>query len=949
MKQHLSATASVAVLIALLPVAAQAQSGEPTVPEVVSVDEVVITGSRLIRDGSQAPTPVTVLSQDALTSSQPASIAEGLKVLPQFQNSSGDRRRQSAAGTGQIGNFLNLRGLGANRGLILMDGRRVPASSPDGAVDTNVIPELLVQRVDVVTGGASAAYGSDAISGVVNYILDQNLVGFRGVIQGGVSTYDDAGTWRAGVAYGGKFLGERLHLVGSAEYSAADPIRTQEARPLQDDRWLFTGAGSAANPWTLTSNTRFSTATNGGLILSGPLANQRFLSDGRVAPSDGGRPTGLVGVAVGGDGGFYGPQWLTGKTQIGKVFGRARYELTDNVELWAEGTYANSLNYNGAGTVDFRLGNITIFNGNAFLRPEVQAALGTTPSFAFGRVNNDVNPSQFWARTEVWDFAGGLRGEFGDGWSWDLLVTKGKATQRAYGDQVRSERFFAAIDAVHDPSGAIVCRVTVTNPGLYPGCVPINLFGEGAPSQAAKEYIRDRSYSKIVNETSNIEYSIRGEPFSLWAGPVGVAAGVQYRELELVQTSTADPATPPPFTGIRGVPAGTSHFFSTNVGVAKGSQTVKEAFGEVNLPLVRDAPFAKSADLNLAARATDYSTSGRVTTWKVGGAWAPTDDIRFRATRSRDIRAPSLFELFAGDQTRIASVLDPHTAQQAVANQVTGGNPNLQPEKADTTTIGVVYSPTWLSGFTASIDYYDIKIDEAMTTLVAATILDNCERSGGAATECSLISRPLPYSDRSPANFPSEIRLSSINAAAFRVKGIDFELAYRANLEQFYAGAPGAIQARLLGSYLDSRKSQTTTVAPIFDLAGQSGAIDNGGGGVSPVSYPKWRGVLVVDYTLGAFTGTLTQRYIGSMKQSKTQVVAEGQNHVPDKHYTDLTLRYRLREGSIEPFVTVNNLFNTQPPLVPINRNVPGAFYPTNTTLYDVIGRYYTAGLRFKF
>lgn len=917
-------------------------------PDAKDGNDIVVTGSRAVRDGTQAPTPVTVISSSALQNVQPASIAEGLKTLPQFQNSTGDRRRQSVAGPGQSGNFLNLRGLGSNRGLILMDGRRVPATSSDGSVDSNVIPELLVQRVDVVTGGASAAYGSDAVSGVVNYVLDTKFVGVKGVAQAGISTYGDGGSQRVGLAYGLASSDNRLHLVASGEYSRSAGIESLEGgRPLQAGHYLFTGAGTATNPWKISSNTRYASATFGGLPTTGPLVGQQFAPGGGLIPYMAGTPSGLAGVAIGGQGAIYGDQWLTGTLRVYKGYARASYDVGQDTTIWAQGNYANSLNYNGGGAVDFRLGNITIFNGNAFLSPNAQSALGATPSFQFARINLELGPSRFRTTTEFYDFAAGVDGKLGQDLDWSVALSHGRSDVSVASSQSRTDKFYAAVDAVRDPSGNAVCRVTLTHPGLYPGCTPLNLFGVGAPSAAAIDYVRDVSRARIKNDTTSVEASIRGAPFSLWAGPVSFALGAEYRELKLDQTSSINLSVVPPFTGIRGIPGGASYFFTTNIGTAQGSQNVKEAFGELAIPLARDLPFAEALDLNLAGRVTDYSITGRVTTWKAGLSWTPIADLRFRGTRSPDIRAPSLIELFAGPSVLGITTNDPRTGVQSLLSSVTLGNPDLSPERGDTTTFGVVVTPAFLSGFTASVDYYDIKISGALVTRTLPDVLAGCEATNGVGPDCALISRPLPFSDRSPANTATQVITPTVNASAFRVKGIDFELGYRTDLGDLVSGSPSVLQFRLVGSYLISRKSQVNSSAPVFELAGQSGAIDNGGGGLNPISYPKLRMNFSQDLTLGSFGLSLSERFIGKMKQSLTQVVAPGNNRVPPILYTDITLRYK--SGPIEPFLSVFNIANTKPPLIPINRAVPAAFYPTNSLVYDTVGRYITAGVRFQF
>jgi iron complex outermembrane receptor protein len=559
-------------------------------------------------------------------------------------------------------------------------------------------------------------------------------------------------------------------------------------------------------------------------------------------------------------------------------------------------------------------------------------------------------PVSYSTTDHLYSFAGGASGSVTSDIKWDASLTHGRSVLDVGSHLANTERLYAAIDAVRDPSsGNIVCRTTLTNPGAHPGCVPINLFGVGSPSQQALNYIMGDVAQKIRNETTSAELSVHGNAFDNWAGPITFALGADWRHVTLDQTSNINPSIPPNFAGIRGIPGGASYFFTANLGLAEGTQTVKEGFAEVNIPLLKDMRFTKSLDLDLAGRSTHYSTSGQVQTWKVGLNWAPINDVRFRFTRSRDIRAPSLIEINAQPSPAGATFNDPHTNVQSLLVGVTQGNPSLKPEKGDTTTVGVVFKPSFVRGLSLSVDYYNIKLGGAIIQPSIPQILSNCENSGGTSPDCALISRPLPFSDRSPANTATSVLLPFVNAATYQVRGIDFELNYATQLSDIASSLPGALNLRVVGSYLLSRKEQVTASSPIFELAGQSGAIDNGGSGFNPTSYPKLRMTFNQDFNFGSLGVSLTERLIGGMKQSLTQVVAPGYNHVKPIVYTDLSVRYKIPGTAIEPFVSVVNLMNTQPPLIPFNRAVPGTFYPTNSLLYDTIGRYFTIGARFKF
>lgn len=916
-----------------------------------STAEIVVTGSRVTRDGYNQPTPVTVASTSELEKATPTNLADAINKLPQFANSvSPAANTQLQGNSGEHGNLLNLRGVGPTRGLILLDGIRVPPTTFRGAVDVNTIPQLLIQRVDVVTGGASAVYGSDAVSGAVNFVLDKSFEGVKGVAQRGISSRGDLGNYRLGIAGGMRFGGGRGHILASVERYDSDGIK-RSARIYGDDAYAAVGSvpgssvapGRAGNPFIFVPNLRFTTNDyNNGIILTSTvpsLANSIFLPGGAVRPIQRGTPTGTPGTNVGGDG-LYIPGFnqLIAPLTTTQGFGRLAYDLTDTLTAHVQGSYSRSetsYDTQAQSVLGFRF-----FSGNAFLDPSVQAQLGPNDSFTMFRFIAEQGPIPTREETDAYLINGGLEWNLG-AWNVSADFTHGSSITNFAQTQVEIPKLAAALDAVRAPDNSIVCRVTLTNPGLHPGCVPINVFGPGTPTTATLQSVLGVSRYRAQNTTDDFVIAARGDLLELPAGPVSVAVGGQYRRQKLNLTSNSDPTVPIDFTGLRGVPANRmTRFNNTNVGAAFGKLNVKEVFAEAQVPLFKGQRFAEELSLNGAVRLTDYSTSGSVTTWKLGAVYKPIQDLMFRVTRSRDIRAPSLFELFAGVQTQPVNFNDPHTGTPGSIRQFSGGNPNLKPETGDTFAAGVVLSPTFLPGFDISIDYYDLKIDGAIATQGLNDVINECEVSNGASPTCDLIERPLPFSDRSAANYPISVSLITQNISFLQTSGIDVAASYRTKLGN------GDLMIRAYANYLDRYKTQTNSIAPVIDYAGHGVNSQTG------YAYPKFKGSLSVNYTNGGLTLFVQETMIGkvtigNLKNDPTTVYAVPA--IDPVFYTDATISYKFDSaGSPELFLTATNLFDRKPPLVAAAA-APGLIYPTLFTLYNVAGRTATAGVRFRF
>jgi outer membrane receptor protein involved in Fe transport len=941
--------------------------------------DIVVTGTRIVRDGYTAPTPVTVATVEDLVKSTPSNIPDALNKLPQFQNSLSPGKSANNFSNFPIhGNVLNLRGLGTVsnnpkgplRTLIMMDGIRVAPTTFIGTIDTNVIPNLLVQRVDVVTGGASAAWGSDAVAGVVNFVLDKDFTGLKGVAQAGVAQRGYGSNQRLGAAWGASFGEDRGHVLLSAEFYNNSGMQRGD-RAIGKAGYTYVGSvvgctvpaggvagscspGGALNPFTVASNVRITASSAYGKIYApgNPFNGFRVNADGSLSPFNNGTAVGTAGYGSGGDG----YQIPDGNNTIAPFktyqgFGRLSYDVADGVNVYTQLTFSRSdLSYDPlANSFAQASPTVQLYKDNPYIPAALNAAIPVGGSVGLAAYWGDQQKSHVDERTDFWQATTGLDAELGGGWKASLSYTHGDSKHSMDQSGLWDWRkTLAAVDVV-SVGGVPTCRV-LTLPAFasaYAGCKPLNLFS-GAPINSSPDgyaYATGTSSYRAKFKHDSVVATISGSPFELPGGPVDIVIGAEYRHQSLLLRSNADPALLDTaaernayFAGVtdRGLLGSMLNYWLTNVGTGQGSLSVKEVFGEVAVPLLRDMAGFQELSVSGAARLTDYSTSGSVTTWKVGGTWKPINDLLFRGTYSRDIRAPNLYELFRGDQSGIGIVLDPVTGLNQNASTVSGGNPNLKPEVAKTLSFGGVISPSFIPGLNLSVDYYRINLSGAIDSLSSGQILNNCFNFGPSSPECLLITRPTATS------FPSQIRISEANISFLKTAGWDFDLSYRTSL-----GEDGGLGLRLYANYLSKFQTQAYTGQPVINYAGRNVV------GSNPVAYPRWRGSFSIDYTNGNFGATLTEQYIGKMRHLNAASAIALSNFVDPTVgaviYTDLSLRYTIPQGNgkFEVFGTVNNLFDKKPPIIP--GTTPGVNLPTNISTYDVVGRAFTAGVRFNF
>lgn len=917
-------------LIAAGAAAAQtAQVGESV------LEEVVVTGSRIQTSSTfSTPVPVTTVTADQLQTAAPATLADGLKQLPSITPGGGPTQGGGTANGGQ--NFLNLRALGNARTLVLLDGHRFISAGPTGTIDTNLLPQGLVQRVDVVTGGASAAYGSDAVGGVVNFILDKKFTGLKVDLTGGSSQHKDGEEVKAAVTFGRAFIDGRAHLLVSGEYYTNEGVDGDARGFRRTASNLFTNPSSTGTRLIAGPDIR-TPYTSGGLIVTGAggsaASNSAFrgiqFGPGGVAgPYSYGDPAYAsdIGLASGFQSGGDGFNVSTGQEILRPLdrrtlFARGSFDLTDDVTAFVETSYGETISNFQSSPITSTL---TIQRDNAYLAraaPQIVAQMTalSVPRLTVNRLTSEAGPSYNNNQNYTSRYLAGLEGRF-RGWRWEASVQQGENRNKNFLDpNVVTAKLALAVDAVVNPAnGAIVCRSTLTNPTN--GCVPFNPFGEGAPSAEALDYVTGHSTFTTVTKQTFIEANVSGELFDLPAGPLAIAAGVEYRK-ESART-VADPISNA--GGYRLV--NQQDFF--------GKQDVKEVFVEAQVPILKDTALVESLDVNVAARHTDYSTSGGVNTWKVGLNWQITPDLRIRTTRSRDIRAPNLTDLFATGRQNNITIVDTLTNRSyfSVPNR-TFGNPDLTPEIADTSVIGFVYRPSWLPSFSVAVDYWAIRIEDAIGNVGGQQAVDQCNLSNQTSELCSFVTR-----DATGAVIGT--RTSPANLTVQKTDGVDFEASYSPPISDWADKELGELTLRLLIGHV----SQNITLSPLTPTV-----IDDAGNAAA--NLPHYRGTLSGAWTKDDWQVDLQVRYIGDMVLDKSRVlgVDTNFNHVADRAYLDGQVSWSPQWGpdGTRLFLNVQNILDRDPPFAPIPSGATPL--PTNPNLYDQVGRYFRLGVKLHY
>jgi iron complex outermembrane recepter protein len=984
-------------------------SGDNSTP----LSEVIVTGTHIARTGFTAPNPVSVVDSQQIQNLSLTNVADVLAQLPQNSN----LYTPMGAGPGANnfntgGSFADLRGLNpffGTRTLTLVDGNRVVPTSAGGSVDLNIIPSALVQRLETVTGGASAAYGSDAVAGVVNIIVDTKLEGFKAQADYGKTKYGDGDDTHLSLAYGTGFASNQGHFVFGAEYENTDSIGScAQVRSwcASNDTEFTNGVpsvapapGTGAN-YIIGPNGKNTTATLAGVLYApgaSPFAPATLLGQfngtgNALIPFDPGLyggPTSISGARQGGDGAGVGvsdgDQLLPG-VKYYSLFTHGTFDITDTLQAFTEGgfTRREADNYNSQLIPP---PFTAIAPDNAFLSSAEAAEIPTGGDlYKAGNVfqGSDVPPFINSTRDTTWHVSAGLKGNLFAGWTWDGYVQYGHHEDYALLQNTpASANYSAAVNAVltnpalpYNPvTNPAVCA-TPLPPGAQPGCQPLDLFGINGtavnPAQAAAyAYAFPALVNDVTNTLKSAALNLHGDLYQGWgAGPIQAAVGGEFRRADL--STSHDIGQYPAYYQL----------FTTYGDPYSAKNTVEEGYAEVNVPILKDLPLAKSWSVDAAYRETHNSISGTIDqtlnpnvavpgivaesnsytfdTWKFSTIWDSTDWLRVRATQSRDVRAPSFQETFNAEAFApgaFGPVSNPNTGTTYFNTAVSlYANAGLNPETADTTTAGFVLSPSgWATGLQVSADWYQIKLHGAIGVLPSGAVgpaqapVDACVTTGAY---CYLINGGT-FTQHSTAAITS-VNDANLNLGLYTTRGADFEVGYHLPLLQIAPGLPGDLDFRVVASYVYDMIIAPGEGATVVNYAGQSGPA--GGFSASYNASPKLQSNTFVTYNVGDFSGTLTWRYIGSGRYETfdgTNFVYScgaatcpassiNNNHVDSASYFNLSLAYKVTKA-LQVFGRIDNLLNKTPPLDPSYGSA------TNPGLFDTLGMNFKVGVRLQY
>ncbi|WP_165793786.1 TonB-dependent receptor domain-containing protein [Hyphococcus luteus] len=930
-------------------------------------DQIVVTGSRISTLAIDAPAPVAVFDTELLVQNTGSiSVGDELADLPQFSATGNQAASAGIESNSQVGlNLLDLRGLGPSRTLVLVNGRRHVSSSQETAQpDTNTIPAGLLERVEVLTGGASAVYGADAVAGVVNFVLDDDFEGVKGVVRGGVSDEKDAESFTANLTLGKNFADGRGNIAADLEYSRNASLYYTD-RAFSAVQTSFAPDFSANPPYTyrLVEDLRLLSTSTGGTLIDAMQDVYRFAPDGSLNPADFGKgsliPFGPI-ISEGGDGlNSVEDQTLLPSLERMGLNLLAHYELTDKARLFFEGKVVN---IESSATSQPVNAGFVVSVDNPYLTQQARDLLtGSilpmgTDSFSISRMNRDFGTPQ--VNNERLTMRGlvGVEGEFADRFNYEFSYGYGRTeTDSVFTNNVVLARLQYAADAVVDGAGvlgspgAIVCNATLmagstsTGDAAIDECQPANIFGEGAVSDAARDYVTFTSRADGLLTQHVLGGYVSGDTaglIDLPGGPIQMVVGGEFRREET--SFNPDP---------RDLAGGTSR---AGIQPVNGSFNVVEGYAEASAPLLADQPLAELLEINGAVRVAHYNLEGvgANISWGVGGVYSPVPDIRFRGAYQRAVRAPNLAELYAPITPVQFSVFDPCDASaindgpaQRAANcaalgapagftastigglvpGTTGGNPNLDVEHGTTWTVGAVFTPSIAPGFVLSVDYYDIKLDDAIATTNASTILRLCVDSASVNNAfCDLVTRDAASFD---VTFITE---GATNINSLTARGIDFDARYG------FALPVGELNLRAVASYVLERNNFLDPFAP--SVATEI---------LRDVGTPKTRVNLSTSYDVNKFRFSYNMRYFsGAIRSFAGGRLQEGALP-PDILYTggtfihDISARYEASEQATV-FFGVDNLFEADLPPGVYGAGFGGANY-------DAIGRYFYGGVSFAF
>jgi outer membrane receptor protein involved in Fe transport len=1030
-----------------------------------SMDEVVVTGSRIARPNLESPVPVTTITAEEIFQTGSTSVGDLLNDLPALRSTFSQSNSSRFLGTTGL-NLLDLRGLGTQRTLVLVNGRRhVGADILNNAVspDTNTFPSDLIERIDVVTGGNSAVYGSDAIAGVVNFVLKKDFEGlqFRG--QGGQTTYGDGGNYYGSILAGTNFMDDRGNIALNVEYAKQEPFFASDRTNLRKqglyvlDQSDPMGSNSDGIPDRhYYDDVRAVTFSSGGSILVSPVQpmtgafapcgsgpNPRatdglptpyvcpfiFQSDGSLAAQTGTR------IGFGPNGNFQGGNGSNNREAkllgIYPTLDRVSFNLFGNLQI--ADAFAPFIEAKYVKTDSTRWGSPAFFQGstigfgvdlrerprfdNPFLsdatRAQINAAravgnvAAATPTTRLTLFKNleDLGGRQEDAERETTRVVLGINGQLGDAWNYEIAANWGQFREDTlvYGN-LNVQRFLLAMDATRNTAGAIVCRSQIDAAAAFgysqlldtdgianneeaeifaesqlagdiSACVPLNPFGTGNITQEMRNYLLTDTTS--VGEIDQLVYSasIAGDTrnwFSLPAGPIGVAVGFEHREDEAFFESEE-------------IVAQGLTFYNALPLFDPPKAEVDEAFAEFRIPLLKELPGAHELTLNLAGRYADYGdaygTTGGVLAYNGSLEWSPIDSVRLRAGLARAVRAPALADLYSAQSQNFAAISDPCATRfinggtatraanclaagipasydhvyQSTPEIRSGGNPVLKEETSDSLTVGLVWQPNFLPGFSISADYFDIDIDDVITAPTAQQIMDACYDAVDISNQfCSLFQRwgaagGPGFDSTAPASAQlvdpqapyalvnGTLQQTLLNYASSTARGIDLEVGYSHDVGNLGNLSTRLVYTRMLqiDDYLDPA-NPTRPDQVLYELGDPKNAFN-------------WN----TDLKTGAFQFSYQLRYIGRQVINFAEDVFEVGGRPPNNadyaerryyhgvFYSDVRAAYDISEDW-NVYLGVDNAFDRIPP-----EGLTGT--GGGSGIYESRGRFMYAGVKVNF
>ena len=943
-----SVTALAGLAIVTSPSALAQQEGE--------IEEVIVTGSRLVRRDLDAVSPVVVINDAAIRNAGNVTIEETLNEMPQLA-SDNTSSVNSGGGSGIL--TADLRGLDAVRTLVLVNGRRFTPANSRGHTDLTSIPDALVERVEIVTGGASAVYGSDAIAGAVNFILKDDFEGLEFGYYLGETAEGDATTQKFDLTIGGNFADDRGNAVVSVSYTDRGDIffadRSYSDPSLFESGTGLVPGGSSNIPGTRQFLTPTELAGLNGIDLtcaSGSLGGIRFGDQGAPLPFC--DPDDRFNFAP--------LNYLLRPLERVQISTLAHYDINDNVTAYTELFYMNNRNEwqqapnagglqtSGQPRGDYLIPNFAI---NPVLFPATRDFLiananvydpdgdGTATIQGTGRRSVETGARNNKFDRNSYNTTVGLKGDFEAGsrtWTWDTFFQFQHAiTEDNTAGELSSLRVALASDVTVDPAapGGVRC----TNDFL--GCVPANFLGLNSLSPEAAAFISPNHGVTNVLERQVYGGFISGDIFELPAGPVAVGIGFEERQ---------DKYEFRPDTAEQG-----GEFGDPQPPISAGID-LTEFFAEARVPIVEGASFADYLGLELGVRTSDYSTIGNVTTWKAGLEWAPTDWLRFRTMFNRATRSPNLDELFqtvaigfsAGDDLcdfnfSPSAAAKAECVLQGIAQADidafvhlgvgfgvrSGGNQDLTEEEADTFTVGFVFSPPFLEGLNLTLDYYDIEITDAVNQLSAQQVVDSCFRADNLdhnSETCQAI-------NRFPSGQLDFVDARSLNLASITASGLDLQADY-----SFDLGA-GSLDLQLLASWALENEKVAEPGQPGLDCLGHFGGSCSG---FNTFIQPDTKYVFNAGYLTGDFAGRFQWRNISSISLFPGRTNPVKSASAVD--YLDLNFDYTFNER-YTVFLGIDNLTDEEPPILGFSL---AGDANVDISLYDVLGRRYFGGIRIR-